>query len=78
MAAIKAIAPSIPPGEIMKMGTINGAIALDMGEYLGSIERGKKGLLISIPVSASSPGKLYEEIVCEGYRKKIQWINQGQ
>jgi cytosine/adenosine deaminase-related metal-dependent hydrolase len=78
MAAIKEIAPSIPPGEIMKMGTINGAIALDMGEYLGSIERGKKGLLISIPVSASSPGKLYEEIVCEGYRKKIQWINQGQ
>ena len=78
MAAIKKIAPSIPPGEIVKMGTINGAVALDMGEQLGSIEKGKEGLLITIPVSSSSPGKLYEEIVCEGYHKKIQWINQDK
>ena len=78
MAEIREIAPSIPPGEIIKMGTINGATALDMGEHLGSIERGKKGLLITIPVGASSPGKLYEEIVCEGYRKKIQWIHRDK
>jgi cytosine/adenosine deaminase-related metal-dependent hydrolase len=78
MVAIKEIAPSIAPGEILKMGTINGAITLAMGEYLGSIEKGKKGLLISIPVSASAPGKLYEEIVCEGYRKEIQWIKRDK
>ncbi len=76
MAAIKGIAPSVPPAEIIKMGTINGAIALNMGEHLGSIDEGKEGLLISVPVSSSSPEKLYEEIVCEGYRKEIKWINQ--
>jgi cytosine/adenosine deaminase-related metal-dependent hydrolase len=78
MAAIKGIAPSIPPAEIIKMGTINGAIALDMGEQLGSIEKGKEGLLIAIPVTSSAPGKLYEEIVTEGYRKRLQWINQDK
>lgn len=78
MAAIKKIAPSVPPGEIIKMGTINGAMVLHMGEYLGSIEEGKQGLLISLPVTSSSPEKLYEEIVCEGYRKEIKWITQDK
>lgn len=78
MAAIKGIAPSIPPGEIIRMGTINGATALNMEERLGSIDEGKEGLLISVPVSSSSPEKLYEEIVCEGYRKELKWINQDK
>lgn len=78
MATIKRIAPSIPPGEIIKMGTINGAAALNMGEHVGSIDEGKEGLLISVPVSSCAPEKLYEEIVCEGYSKEIKWINQDR
>jgi cytosine/adenosine deaminase-related metal-dependent hydrolase len=78
MARIREIAPVVSPDEIIRMGTINGAAALNMEKQLGSIEEGKEASLISLSVTSSSSGTLYEEIVCDGYRKEIKWINQPQ
>lgn len=78
MARIREIAPVVSPDEIIRMGTINGATALNMEKQLGSIEEGKEASLISLSVTSSSSGTLYDEIVCDGYRKEIKWINQPQ
>lgn len=44
-------APELPLDEIIRWGTLNGAVALGMEETLGSVERGKRpGLLLLEPV----------------------------
>lgn len=44
-------APELPLDEIIRWGTLNGAVALGMEETLGSLEKGKKpGLLLLEPV----------------------------
>ncbi|MFH1075239.1 MAG: amidohydrolase family protein [Pseudomonadota bacterium] len=74
MAELKRIAPDIPSYEIIKMATINGAIALNMENSMGSIDPGKSDLLIALPVESQHPKELYEEIVSEGHKKDIKWI----
>jgi cytosine/adenosine deaminase-related metal-dependent hydrolase len=50
MRIIRVEHPSIPPSEIIKMATINGARALGWDSEYGSIEKGKKADMIALPM----------------------------
>jgi cytosine/adenosine deaminase-related metal-dependent hydrolase len=52
MAAVRAVAPGVPAGRILRSATLDGATALGFGGDLGSIEPGKRAELIAVDVPA--------------------------
>jgi cytosine/adenosine deaminase-related metal-dependent hydrolase len=50
--------PDVPFGAILQMATLNGAIALGLGDITGSLTPGKSADLVALPISATTK---YEE-----------------
>lgn len=46
--------PEVPPGMILEMATLNGAVALGFGNITGSLTPGKSADLVVLPISATS------------------------
>ena len=63
MAFVAAHFPDIPPHDIITMATINGASALGMEKTGGSLETGKTGDCIYLPLKTGSSADLLETIV---------------
>jgi cytosine/adenosine deaminase-related metal-dependent hydrolase len=75
MRFLKEFIPSLSCGQILKMATLSGALALGEKEF-GSIEAGKYASLIFIPITASSATQLEESLVLAGHEKEVRWISQ--
>jgi cytosine/adenosine deaminase-related metal-dependent hydrolase len=50
--------PEVSPGAVLRMATLNGAVALGMGRVTGSLTPGKSADLVVLPISATTR---YEE-----------------
>jgi cytosine/adenosine deaminase-related metal-dependent hydrolase len=50
MAALRGEHPGLSPAAVLRMATLNGARALRLDRYLGTIEAGKLGALVSVPL----------------------------
>ena len=55
--------PLVPPSEILAMATINGADALDVADRFGTLDPGKNGRFIYVPVNVTDRSGLLEAIV---------------
>ncbi len=58
--------PSIPASVVFAMATENGAKALGVGRRFGTLEPGKTGALVYLPVRASNRADLFDSIVSAG------------
>ena len=55
--------PLVPPSEILAMATINGANALNVEDSFGTLDPGKSGQFIYVPINATNKSGLLEAIV---------------
>ena len=62
MSALASAAPDLPPAEIIRMATINGAAALGRAGDFGELSPGSFADLIVLPCAANSPSA-YEAVV---------------
>jgi cytosine/adenosine deaminase-related metal-dependent hydrolase len=53
MAALRREHPRLPAAAVVRMATLNGAVALGLGDRLGSIEPGKLARLVVVPLAAT-------------------------
>jgi len=65
MAFVARHFPDLPPSLILTLATRNGAAALGMGESCGSLDPGKWGALLFVPLSEKKTDRLLERIVHE-------------
>jgi cytosine/adenosine deaminase-related metal-dependent hydrolase len=72
MACLQEHYPHFPVAELMTMGTINGAQALNRSGDLGSLTPGKKAALLFIPVEARSD--FWPELLQAGAAGHVTWI----
>jgi aminodeoxyfutalosine deaminase len=70
MRAFQRSEPGISPAEILKMATVNPAIALHQENMIGRIRPGLRADLIAIPCGRDAD--LFEEIV--GFDGQVDWI----
>ncbi len=55
--------PFLSPADILAWATLNGALALGLGDRYGSLAPGKRAAFIYVPVSAAGPRDLREHLV---------------
>lgn len=55
--------PLIPPSEILAMATINGANALNVEDRFGTLDPGKYGQFVYVPINATDKSGLLEAII---------------
>jgi cytosine/adenosine deaminase-related metal-dependent hydrolase len=55
MAAVRALAPTVPAARILQSATLDGAAALGFGSELGSIEPGKRAALLAVTIPQDVP-----------------------
>lgn len=67
MAFLHRAFPSLPPDMILSMATINGARALGIDRYIGSLEPGKQGRMVYLELEAERDDRLMEMIVNREY-----------
>jgi imidazolonepropionase-like amidohydrolase len=70
MSAFQRSEPPISPDEILKMVTVNPAVALHQENMIGRIRPGLRADLIAIPCGQGSD--LFGEIV--GFDGQVDWI----
>jgi len=58
MAALRRLYPALSPATVVRMATLNGAIALGIDDRLGSIERSKLDRLVVLPLGANDEDPL--------------------
>ena len=51
ISALRQEHPGLAPAAILRMATLNGARALGLADELGSVERGKRGALVLVPLA---------------------------
>lgn len=75
MAFLAARFPGIAPRDILAMATANGARALGLEKYFGSLAPGKMAKMIYAPVDASGPDQVLEALVNADFSGFIQsWM----
>jgi cytosine/adenosine deaminase-related metal-dependent hydrolase len=73
MAEVRRLAPEVPPRQILRSATLDGALALGFGRDLGSISAGKRAELLAIRVPAGVED--VEEYLVGGIEPAdIEWL----
>jgi cytosine/adenosine deaminase-related metal-dependent hydrolase len=76
MAAMRALAPSVPARRILESATRHGAEALGFAADLGTLERGKRAELIAVDLPHDDVD--VEEYLVRGVGPEaIRWLDQG-
>jgi cytosine/adenosine deaminase-related metal-dependent hydrolase len=55
--------PGASPAQILDMATLNGARALGRDHWFGALRPGRKSAMIYLPLSASRPESVLEQMV---------------
>ena len=77
LAALRRIAPGVPPADLLRSATLSGAEALGFGETHGAIARGRRAALIAVEVPPGTTD--VEEYLVSGIEPgKVRWIDQIQ
>ena len=63
MAVLADRFPGIHPREILAMATVNGARVLGLEKMCGTLEKGKSGAMIYLPLTADNEQQLLEKII---------------
>lgn len=66
--------PLVPPSEILAMATINGANALSVEDRFGTLNPGKSGQFIYVPINVRDKSSLLEAIVNAGFKGNCKVI----
>lgn len=75
LAAMRALAPDVPPAALIHSATLQGARALGFDADYGTIEPGKRARLIAVDI----PAHIYdvEEYLVNGIRpEQVRWVGQ--
>ena len=67
--------PLVPPSEILAMATINGANALGVADRFGTLDPGKSGQFVYVPVNVTDRSSLLEAIVNKEFTGNCKAIN---
>lgn len=62
MAFVRRRFPDVPPEIVFSMATMNGAGALGLGRYWGSLEPGKRACFLYVDFSASNEHQIFERL----------------
>jgi cytosine/adenosine deaminase-related metal-dependent hydrolase len=54
LGAVGTLFPSLAPEDILRLGTLNGAAALGLGDQVGSLTTGKRADLVALPITAAA------------------------
>ena len=73
MMYLKKTVPSIPSAQILKMATLQGAMALGKTDF-GSIEAGKQAPLLFIPLINTWGKDIEDVLLFEGQGRGVKWI----
>jgi cytosine/adenosine deaminase-related metal-dependent hydrolase len=73
LAAMRALAPSVPASALLQSATLVGARALGFDDDLGSIEPGKQARLLAVDVPASVTD-VEEYLVSGVHPEQVRWI----
>jgi cytosine/adenosine deaminase-related metal-dependent hydrolase len=73
LAALRALAPSVPASRLLASATIEGARALGFDADYGTIEPGKSARLVAVDVPAGT-GDVEEYLVSGVHRDQLRWI----
>jgi cytosine/adenosine deaminase-related metal-dependent hydrolase len=76
LAEARRIAPRVPAARLLESATLIGARALGFGRELGSIERGKRAALITVPIPAGT-NDVEEYLVSGVDAAGITWLPAG-
>jgi len=74
MAAMREAHPLVPASAVLRMATLNGALALGLDERLGSIEPGKLARLNVVPLTA--PDSDPHEVLCS-FPRQVHALSQA-
>ncbi len=66
--------PDVPLSDYLVMATINGAIALNRSQDLGSLTPGKRAALLFLPLPAGAP--LWPSLLDSGVEGRMSWLTQ--
>jgi cytosine/adenosine deaminase-related metal-dependent hydrolase len=77
LARARALAPRVPARSLLESATWSGAAALGFGDELGTLEPGKRAMVIAVRVQEGS--RDVEEYLVSGIEPDaVSWIETGQ
>jgi cytosine/adenosine deaminase-related metal-dependent hydrolase len=74
MASLSKLSPGLPPEAIFRAGTYGGARALGISEELGSLDKGKAAVFLSVASGPVGNRDVLEFLVHEGSRGLVDWV----
>jgi len=66
--------PALSPAEILSMGTLNGARALGRDKDMGTLENGKQGTMLFLPVEGTNGEAAVENLLSGDFQISPQWV----
>ncbi len=73
LAALRERFPETPPPRLIRLATLDGALALGRQADLGSLEPGKQAALLFLPVAAGE-GDFWDALLSAGAAGEVRWL----
>ncbi|MBW2095729.1 MAG: amidohydrolase family protein [Deltaproteobacteria bacterium] len=66
--------PDLSPADIIAMGTVNGARALDREKELGTLEPGKRAVMLFLPVDGANSEAAIAKLLSGDFQVSPEWV----